>query len=103
MLKLYMCSFILLSLPPYYKSVAPKIYSCMRIVLYSRQFSKRGEVGLRGLYKECTSLSLTVVHCHVQSWSGLPCFTLRQDSKFPRLGGQLYATISFEMGIRCPE
>ena len=43
------------------------------------------------------------MQCHVRSWGVLLCFTLRQDSRFPRLGGRLYATINFEMGIRCPE
>ena len=28
---------------------------------------------------------------------------MRQDSRFPRLGGLLYATISLKIGILCPE
>ncbi len=45
-------SFVLLSLPPYYKSVAPKIYSCVCILIcvFPTKNEGRKRIGLRGLY-----------------------------------------------------
>ena len=48
----------------------------VRVHTYSRQFSKRGEVGLRGLYRNVLLSPLVCVHCHVQSWSVCRVFTV---------------------------
>jgi hypothetical protein len=74
-------------------------------VFCSRQFSKGGKNQNKGGFLlPCEVASPGgVVHCHVQSWGVFLCFTLQQESRFPRFGGRLYATISFEIGIRCTE
>ena len=77
------------------------MHSTIHIRVFPSVFEKKGggKGWIKGAVHMYFSLSPMWLQCHVQSWGGLLCFTLRQDSRFPRLGGRLYATIKFEMGI----